>query len=554
MPFNLAASTLQQSHRPSSAAPYTREDSRVVTSAAEGASARYFIYARKSTRAEDRQARSIEDQLSEVRDLAQREGLHIVDIYRESRSAKAPGRPVFDQMLARLERGEANGLLAWHPDRLARNMLDGGRIIHLLDFGTIKCLRFPTVQIESGPQGKLMLSMFFGMGKYYVDNLSENIRRGQRQRLRAGVWPMMAPLGYLNDPKTRRIVSDPKRGPLIRQLFELYATGHYSLEAVGRVLTERGLLTRYGKPLVRAQIHRILQNPIYYGLLNYGSESYEGSHAKIVSKGVFDRVQAALLKKAKPKAPQLKPYAYRGLFRCGECGCFITTETHKGYNYLRCTKRKGPCSQPYLREEEVDVQITEILASVSVGGSAAEWLVHEFEIAQIQEAELADAEIKLLREELRRVDEKVSRLMTAYSEEAITLSEFRQAKAQQVNQKIEIAEKIDHSERHRDSRFEPAITFVKAAKYAGFLVSDGKTAERADFFRKIGSNYTLTNGRIDWTPSGVWKHVVTERLFGEAVVAAPLRGAAPVDEIARLEHLRRIWDKVRLLVKDNTSQ
>ena len=191
---------------------------------------KFFIYARKSTDSEDRQVRSIADQIAELKELAKKENLEIVDIIVEKQTAKKPGRPMFADMLKRMEAGEATGILAWHPDRLARNSVDGGQIIYLVDIGVIKELKFPTFWFDPTPQGKFMLSIAFGQSKYYVDNLSENIKRGHRQKLKQGLWSQMAPLGYLNDKKTKMIYLDKEKAPLIKKAFEVYATGKYNIE------------------------------------------------------------------------------------------------------------------------------------------------------------------------------------------------------------------------------------------------------------------------------------------------------------------------------------
>ena len=147
---------------------------------------KFYLYARKSTDEEDKQVLSIESQINELREFAKKENLEIIDEFAEAKTAKEPGRPIFSFMLKQLETGLADGILAWHPDRLARNSMDGGKIIYLVDIGKIVDLRFPTYRFDNTAQGKFMLSIAFGQSKYYVDNLSENVKRGLREKLRRG--------------------------------------------------------------------------------------------------------------------------------------------------------------------------------------------------------------------------------------------------------------------------------------------------------------------------------------------------------------------------------
>ena len=487
---------------------------------------KYFIYARKSTDDKDRQVRSIEDQLAEVREMAARKEFQVVDVLLEKQSAKKPGRPVFNEMIQRIERGEAAGILAWHPDRLARNMLDGGRIIHLLDTGMIKDLKFPVIDFETNSQGKLTLAMLFGMSKYYVDNLSENIKRGQRQKIKNGIWPMVAPIGYLNDKKTRGIVPDPERAPLIRKAFELYATGNHPLEAVTKILKDLGLTTRYGKPLFNAHVHRILKNPIYCGLIQYGGESYLGKHQPIVSTELFDAVQAAFANKSKPKSPTLKPYLYRGVFRCGECGCFITTETQKGHNYLHCTKRvKRDCSQPFVREERIADQVADAIRSIALPVEWADWMLDEL----AKEQSSADADITSLThridEQLHAADQKLERLMTAFVEGALLLDEYRQAKNKLVEEKQRLTSEKERFAKNCTNRFEPIQRFVKAAKSADFLATGGTDEQKRDFLKKIGSNLKITNRTLTFVPRGAWQ-ILSQTLVDSGRFAQPETRAA----------------------------
>ena len=180
----------------------------------------------------DKQILSIEAQIAELRALAKQDDIDIVEECIEKQTAKVPGRAIFDTMLDRIENGEASGIITWHPDRLARNSVDGGRIIYLLDTGKLSALKFNTFWFENTPQGKFMLNIAFGQSKYYVDSLSENVKRGLRQKVRRGEYPGIAPIGYLNDVRTRTVTVDKKFSSIIRQAFEQYAENRSRLEDI----------------------------------------------------------------------------------------------------------------------------------------------------------------------------------------------------------------------------------------------------------------------------------------------------------------------------------
>ena len=327
---------------------------------------KFFLYARKSTDVEDKQVLSIEAQLTELREFAKRENLEIVEELVEKQSAKIPGRPIFNEMFARIERGEANGILAWHPDRLARNCVDGGKIIYLLDTGGLAGLKFPQFWYENTAQGKFMLNIAFGQSKYYVDNLSENTKGGLGKKVRRGEYPGLAPVGYLNDVRTKSIVVDKKKSVIIRKAFELYGQNSSRLEDIVNFLAQHGILSSGGKKLHRDRISFILSNPFYYGHFRYAGEVYEGKHQPVVSKKIFDKVREVMKQRGKPKGNPKIAKPFTNLLRCEECGRMITAEIQKGHTYYRCTKKNIQCSQPYVREEELDRQLSSLLQKFSL--------------------------------------------------------------------------------------------------------------------------------------------------------------------------------------------
>ncbi len=524
-------------------------------------SRKFFIYTRKSTDTEDRQVRSLADQLSELRELAKKEQLDVVDVFIEKQTAKTPGRPVFADMISRIEKGEASGILAWHPDRLARNSVDGGKIIYMVDTGMITDLKFPTFWFDATPQGKFMLSISFSQSKYYVDNLSENIKRGHRQKLKNGIWPQKAPLGYLNDRITKNIIIDADKAPLVVKTFEAYASGNFTFAQVRQKINDLGLKGTGDGMLAVSNFQYLLKNPFYHGLIRYGGEFYEGKHPPIITKKLFDDVQEVMTRKSKPHSRGLKPYVYRGLFHCGECGCFITTEQQKGHNYLRCTKRKGLCSQKYVREEIITVKMQEELKKYSLAGDVVDWLIAEVEKDRVTDNTSSNLQIGKVSNEISVIDAKLDKLMTAYLENALTLPEYQETKNKLVTQKHALKDKLASFERSARIRFEPVINFLNDCKQATIVANSNDPTKIRSFIEKVGSNPLVRDRALIFSPRAPWSFIskisqnankdagrATGGVRGGMSPCPPLmRQLSPfLDDFEFLAKLRGAWDDVRM--------
>ena len=462
---------------------------------------KYVIYARKSTEDEDRQVLSIEAQLVELREFAAKEKLEIVASFEEAKTAKEPGRIKFAEMLSFVENGRAQGILSWHPDRLARNSVDGGCVIHMVDRGLIKSLKFPTFWFEPTPQGLFMLNIAFGQSKYFVDNLRENVKRGLRQKIRNGVWPSWAPIGYLNNPKTRGIDVDPVKAPLVRKLFELYATGNYTLHALVLRCKAQGLKGNLGKEIALSNIQKILTNPFYCGLMRYRGELYEGRHEPLVLKKLFDLCQEVRAKRGKTIETKKHNFAFLGLMKCASCGSSITAEMQKGHAYYRCTKKGGACQEKhYLREEILREQIQLFLQKISLSDGDTEKALVLLEAERDKAREEARAQIDVLKNEVARVETKLSKLLDAYLADALSQQEYAAKKEQLLSRKIGLHEKISDFGDKGLSWLEPAREFVLSLNQASKLLEDKNGIAMTTFLKNIGSNHILRNREFSFAP------------------------------------------------------
>jgi len=460
---------------------------------------KYFLYARKSTEDEERQVMSIEAQLVELEEYAKREKLEITERFIESKSAKKPGREIFNKMVAKInESEEPFGLLAWHPDRLARNSIDGGQIIYLIDTGKLVSLRFPTFWFEPTPQGLFMLQVAFGQSKYYSDNLSENVKRGIRQKLRRGEWTGLAPLGYVNNAKTKNIEPDPTKARVINKAFEEFSQGRHTLESLSERLKFLGVASKTGKRLCKAVVKHMLSNPIYTGIIVHNGETYEGKFQPIVSRATFEIVQKILKDRAKPrKSKHSHNFPFVGLLKCGECGAAITAQYAHGnggtYRYYRCTKRLGPCSQRYLREDLMAIQLKDSLSKVALCADWTEKIRVQVDVWEKEQSQSAQSFAQNLEIKIKEAEDKLDKLVNAFLDGTIEKETYLIKKDELVKTKTELLERKRDFGRKGNLWIEPLRNWINLACHAEKLASSEDYYEIKSLVEKIGTNRRLLN-------------------------------------------------------------
>lgn len=344
---------------------------------------KYCLYARKSTEQDEKQALSIESQIKEMLAIAERENLDVIDIRRESHSAKDSGqRPVFKQIIEDIERERFNAIITWAPDRLSRNAGDLGSLVDLMDQQKLISIRTYGQTFSNSPNEKFLLMILCSQAKLENDNKSINVKRGLRTRCEMGLWPAPAPTGYLNEKRADRkgyVLIDEERAPIIKQMFEKVAYEKWSGRKVYNWLKfDLNLKTATGnKNLALGNIYLILQNTFYYGSFEYPKKSgnwYKGRHKPIITKELFDQVQQQV--KSQSVRSESKEFAFTRLMTCGLCGSGITADEKfkklknggvNRYVYYGCTKvRDRDCKSGYIKEEDLIEQFEGLIEKIDI--------------------------------------------------------------------------------------------------------------------------------------------------------------------------------------------
>lgn len=472
---------------------------------------KHFIYCRKSSEDEDRQILSIDAQLRELKDYAQKCGLHIVHIFFESKSAHKPGRDVFDEMIQRIEAGEADALLVWQINRIARNALDGGKVIWMMDEGKIKQIDTPHKQYRNNGDDKFFMTLEFGMAKKYSDDLSDSVKRGIRQKYERGEYPNYAPIGYLNTKINGHcnISPDPERASLVAKLFGEYATGKYSLGQMEKIIASWGLKTRVNKPVSKSHLYRILQKDVYYGWYWHGGEIHKGSYQPLIDKSIFNRVREVLKNKSKPKK-LYQDWAYAQLLKCGcGCGSSIIFETKKKYykgtdrwaeyTYARSSKRCGKCNQEGISLSELEEQITEKLERISIDEETWALGIKLLNAKYENEAKERATIVANRQREWQRLQDELDGYFKMRAREEMSFDEFQEKKKFIVSEQSKVKEKIDEGVHNQRHWLELAEDFLNTAFHARELIVSEVLEDRRKAVSKIGWNLLLKDKELVWT-------------------------------------------------------
>jgi site-specific DNA recombinase len=375
------------------------------------------IYARVSSREQEREGYSIPAQQRLLRNYAESNGIRIVRQFVDVETAKTTGRKEFGEMLRFFsENPECRIVLVEKTDRLYRNFRDSITFedlkveIHLVKEGQI-------ISENSKSQTKLIHGFHVLLARNYSENLKEEVKKGMREKAEQGIFPGKAPFGYRNNSALRSIEIHTERAPIANRLFQLYASGNYSLASLRDLIRVESGIT-----LSKAYLEKLLKNRFYIGFFMWQGIEYKGTHPAIVNPGTFREVQAVFSGHNKPKYGKHN-FAFAGLLRCAHDGCTVTTELQKKkYVYYRCSYGRGKCSLPYMREQELSDQLIDVLREIHIPDDVLAQLVSSFEndsaatvLKRRQESQVLTQRLNALR---NRIDQMYEDKLDGKIEEA----------------------------------------------------------------------------------------------------------------------------------------
>lgn len=450
-------------------------------------------YVRVSTAEQAEHGYSIETQRQLLVDYARGHDLQIVRSFEEAHSAHKPGRPQFQTMLAFLRKHkEVSGVLVYKLDRLSRNMSDYSTVEEMKGIEIISV----TEALPSGASGRFVASIHAAVSRLYSDQLGERVRHAARTKVKKGGWPGPAPTGYINDRENKTLLPDPVMAPIVRLVFETYAREDISLSRLVKRAKALGLRTRKGSVLPKGSLHHLLRNPIYYGKIRWEGTLYPGNHEPLISKALFDAVQERLKGGSSPMTKRSFPY--RGLMKCGYCGCKITASLIKSkYVYYHCTHGKGPCSQGFLREENLGDLFIPIVEKVILSRDMVRQLLRGVQEEGKRRKREASQRIRALNRQRAELHEMRDRAYEDKLTGKIDEKRWLEMEQRWTDQEESLMNQIAALSVKKGPADDEAEATFKLLQRAPELYKRQSHAERARLLKVLLSNSILMGGKIE---------------------------------------------------------
>ena len=423
------------------------------------------LYARVSSKEQEREGFSIPAQKKLLKEYASKHDLEIAAEFTDVETAKVAGRTQFGEMVQFLEGNkDIRIILVEKTDRLYRNFRDYV-LLEALDPEIHLVKESEVISKDSKSHAKFIHGIKLLMAKNYIDNLSEEVKKGLREKAEQGEWPHRAPLGYLNNGHTHTLDVDPERAPIIKQLFDAYATGKHSISSLHTLARELGF--------------------------RWKGKVYQGSHARVISQEVFERVQVVVSDMSKPKQNG-REFAFRGLLRCGYCGCSITAEIKKGkYIYYRCTNGRGKCEQPYIPEDRLSTLLGEVVDAISIDASLADEIRLALKDSLDDEKRFREKEARRLNRESDRIHARIDQCYQDKLDGTIDVAFWQSTHDRLTEQRNAVERRIARLDESNKNYYQEGVSILELAQSASSRYRKQKPAGQARLLRTILSNCVI---------------------------------------------------------------
>lgn len=452
----------------------------------------YYSYVRVSTIRQGQTGTSLDEQREAIRRYADHCGFGIVQEFEEKETAAKLGRKVFEQMLKGLKQGKARGVIIHKIDRSARNLKDWANLGELIDQGIEVHFANESLDLQSRG-GRLSADIQAVVAADYIRNLREETKKGFYGRVRQGLYPRSAPVGYLDNGKGNVKTPDPARAPLIKLVFELYSTGQWPLTRLLDHLYELGLRNRRGKRVTLNGLATVLHNPFYAGLIyiKVKGELFPGAHEPLVSKKLFDRVQNVLFGKAVEKRLH-HLMLFRKLIHCGSCGSTLIGEKQKGYVYYRCHTKD--CPQKTIREDAVEEAFMSTLFRIRFTEQENRYLRLKIKEQYQEYIQSKDLQQQALRLQLDQLQERLAKLTDALIDGLLEKDAYLARKNRLISEEQTLKEKLNDLDADQDGVTKKIEQFLELVNNAYSSYKMGNEVEKRELIKIVTSN-SVVNGK-----------------------------------------------------------
>ncbi|MGB9726699.1 MAG: recombinase family protein [Minisyncoccia bacterium] len=464
------------------------------------------LFARVSSREQEETGYSLPAQEKLLKEYAERKGFRIAKKFSISESASGKSqREIFNEMMEYVKKNNIKIIICEKVDRLTRNFKDAVMIDEWLEKDEERQVHLVKDSLilhkNSRSQEKLNWGIRILFAKNYIDNLSEEVKKGQKEKIAQGWLPTKPPLGYktIGEKGHKIHIIDEEKAPLVKKMFELYATGNYSLKKLAQVMYEEGLRTRGGNKLVKSRLHELLTDPFYYGKIRWNGEIYEGKQEPLISKELFDRVQELLKGKATPKYHK-HFYLFRGLIRCAECGGKITWEKQKRIIYGHCNHYRNCSQKIWVKEPEVERQVLEVFDGLQIKNTRiVEWIRKALKESHKDEIEYHNNALNELNQRYEQIQKRLDNLYDDKVDERIS-KEFYDRKFKQYSEEKEaILGAIQKHSQASNKYFELGINIYELSQKAKEIYQKATQEEKRQLMSLVFNNLLLNEGKLSFS-------------------------------------------------------